>query len=420
MTGFLLEILHEIGGILASKVLPRLRKLSTRARLLILLAVVAVVLQVFWPEIPQGAVTGTRRVAMAALDGDALPLRGVDRQRLDRLIYRFGDFLHSGYSKQFDGDTTRVRIFQAWDTAQVAVALNGLNLPGRASIEAPKILAYLQSTRSADCSCWKERQGEDPGRAHVGATAWVLYAKAQLGISAEEAEIRFLLDQQHARANSWSMFPCVEPDSGSTYATAWAVLALGEQTRRKLLPEHLSRQVGAAVRSGLSWLEAQEKPNGLWASYPRLNHPEDISYSNSGFATFVLNQLELYPSAERRRSWMRHVPAALPKTFAAESYNSWVCQDNNSQREAVRYLLVPWILVASAEAYGDGSLLQRARVVRLVEDLVAREDDLISEVGQEYFLAAEVVIALRHIRESLLQSRPSEAAQPNALADLGA
>jgi hypothetical protein len=419
MMGLILDILLELGERLGSGSIKLLKRVPLKARVATLMAILVAAFFMFYPDLFRATSLRCSQWAMASFNKSAMPLRGEGRQELDSLIRNLGELLYSGYySKRLEVRDESAEPPGPWVAAQVAVALSGLNLPNRKPINPENVVFWLNRTRSDDCGvensyCWKEGLNDDARRASVGVSAWVIYAKAHLGAAAEPQEIKFLLSMQNRNDDSWPMLPCRGPNSGSTYATAWAMMALGEQSRRGLIEEPMLARVNDSMRAGLFWLESQKRPeNGLWWSYPGKGWPGEISVSNSGLTVHVIHEYEHEPLQEVEQKWMEGLSGRRAYAYGAETFNSWVCSEENLQRDFTRYMVLPWQLVATVDSYSRGNIAERARAIKLVESIVLEREKLQEEIKQEYFVAAEILIALRHLRESYLAADPAGAPNP--------
>jgi hypothetical protein len=342
-----------------------------------------------------------RRMALAASHRTDLRIGEVQSERLDALINGIGDTLYDRYDQML---TPGVQM-NAWEGAQVVVALNGLKLPNRSPINPEKVLAFFSKTKNKSCHCWEVNPWESAPKVHIGSTAWVVFAKAQLGIPAEPDELRFLLANQIREEGAWSMFPCQEAQSGSTYATSWATLALGQQVDRGLVQEPLLTEVRRAVRAGVIWIYRTRLKDGLWKSYPLLPWSDQASISNSGLAIHALHRLQ--PDSfqqidpEFDRQWISRLSPLPEPAYLYETFNGRVCKTENPQDETVRYLVLPWKLVATVEAYPRGNISERETAIRLIES-VASNKDILGETKYEYWVQAELLIALRYVRSRYL------------------
>lgn len=415
MMGVILDLLNELGSRLGRGLVRRLRTLSSRAKTVLGVAALFLMVGIRYPDLLLNIAIQCRRWVMVSVDRSSIPLRGQDRQRIDALIQHLGELIYTAYTKQFESSPERtVQIFGPWDAAQMAVALSGLNLPNRAPINRERILSYFQETRSSQCGpaggyCWRESERVDgEERAHVAVSSWVMFAKARLGVAAEPLELKFLLLQQHPVAGSWPIFPCKETTAGSVYSTSWALMALGEQVRRGLIQEPWLSDVRNSMRSGLSWLESRQSEKGLWRSYPEKSWSNEISISNSGLALHVLHSFETERFKGVERTWMRELSGERPPAYKAETFNSWVCGGDNFEREYTRYLVLPWEFVATVDAYSNGDIPDQARALELIEKTARADEEISGEIKQEYFLGAELLIALRHLRESFLAAEPGD------------
>lgn len=338
-----------------------------------------------------------RRLALAASHRTELRVGEAQSRRLDTLINGIGDTLYDRYDQMIKPDVQ----MNAWEGAQVVVALNGLKLPNRSPINPEKVLEFFSKTKGEDCHCWKVNPWESAPKIHIGSTAWVVLAKAQLGIPAEPDELRFLLANQIREDGAWSMFPCQEVQSGSTYATSWTILALGQQVDRGLLQEPLLTEIRHAINAGVTWLYRTRLKDGLWKSYPLLSWSDQTSISNSGLAIHALHRLQ--PDSIQQigsdfdHQWISRLSPLPEPAYLYETFNGRVCRTENPQDETVRYLVLPWKLVATIDAYPQGNILEREVAIRFIES-VASNKDILSETKYEYWVQAELLIALRHIR----------------------
>ena len=109
-----------------------------------------------------------------------------------------------------------------------------------------------------DVACWQDNSSLGNPR-NIPKTSWIIFTFAEIDIPATDTEIRFLLDQQHLDG-SWSFFQITDDSPySSTYATAWAVLALNNQLSKNLISDPLlSNKVSKAINTGASWLLCKE------------------------------------------------------------------------------------------------------------------------------------------------------------------
>ena len=158
---------------------------------------------------------------------------------------------------------------------------------GRTAIGDPdRIRTYLRDTESA-CNCWQESPYVT-SLPNVAVSGWVLFALAELDLPATESEVRFFLTEQNKPHGWWSVFQARDDEANaSTFGTAWALLGLQNQRRKKLIPNVLVDDTSNAIRKGFSWLSRQENRT-RWKDFP--SHPKGaISLSLSGLAMHALS-----------------------------------------------------------------------------------------------------------------------------------
>ena len=272
-----------------------------------------------------------------------------------------------------------------------------------------EVARFFRTAAKADCSCWTEVTKSDgpPLPNHIPATAWTLYALAEAGIAASDAEIGFLLQEQ-SPAGWWAFFPVPDERYASAYATAWALLALEHQRSRDLLPATLSDRVAAAIVRGSDWLAANHEPGvALWKNYPYLPNGT-VSRSISGVALHALHRVAPKAAVPLEKQWLDALSAA---PAAADGYADyyWIPTRNGGPTlESYMHVDLPWMLIATADAYSQGGRMQRARALTWLEHALDQPSVLQESSRLENWWRAELLISINYVLD---RGAPDEAAQ---------
>ena len=290
----------------------------------------------------------------------------------------------------------------AWTVAQARIALHGQ--PPFSPDVGRELRAFLTSQRDPGCQCWRETSSK-PG--NYMATAWVLSALAFYDQPATAEELDTLLALQGPHG-SWSIFPAARVDrNASTAVTAHVLIALQRHLDHALIDPDRRLKVSEAIASGVGWLK-EIALSGAGRFHPYPPHPVGQFDPNDYQATsaFTIHVLKhVAGSTEHHRAWLDHLPVEMPAILDSESPKAAVVvNDKEGEVDDSRMYRFPWMLVATVEAYGSGSRLQRARALRWVETALA-EPLTPAQFEGRIWVMGEVVYALRHV-EALLEGRP--------------
>jgi hypothetical protein len=72
---------------------------------------------------------------------------------------------------------------------------------------------------------------------------------------------------------------------------------------------------------------------------------------------------------------------------------------------------LPWLLIATADAYANGSLLQRVKALSWIEQVLAQDGVTNSDTEPDNWWRAEVLYALRYVLEQNGDS-PKQTSEP--------
>jgi hypothetical protein len=282
--------------------------------------------------------------------------------------------------------------YNTWAVAQTVVALGDT-----AGVEAPAIQHFFEANLDKDCSCWRETPQQQP---HTGATGWTVFAMSKMGLKAPPQALAFLLSLQ-SPDGWWPLHPAkAEPKSASTYATAWATLALCSQLPLQDPADPGTGKMKFAVENSLNWLEKNEiTRSARWLDYPA-NSPSLKSVSISGLVVHVMQQCG-HADARVHRQWLSSLPLEIANANTTEASNTYVTPASGGLVfDRTRHYVLQWELVATADAYAAGDLTQRAAALQWLERILT--PGLASpEVRNQNWVSAELLYGLRYLQANV-------------------
>lgn len=345
----------------------------------------------FQEEVGKGYLTAESVWPVLFSDSE-LPLSEVSRDRLDRYIEDLTDALAVRWRPD---DPTLL----GWSSAQIASSLCGEKIVNKTVLA--KHMALVKDT---SCSCWPEYTRPKGGE-HVGATSWVLLSLALYQVAPTQDEIEFLLANQ-TESGWWSLYPLPRKERlASTYATAWAVFALQELNQRNLIKDDTTKnKVNNAIIRGVAWLWLkQETGAAKWKDYPNGGKGSIDSESISGLVIHVLNRVEKRTKLQDlNQQWLNELSSVPPDPLDAEHSDTYDLADYGDKTSHFR---LPWMLMATIDAYESGGILQKGKALRWIEK--AMNNDFGSPtLKAKQWIAAENLFALKYLKSKSI-SGPS-------------
>jgi hypothetical protein len=282
-----------------------------------------------------------------------------------------------------------------WAVSQMTIAL-----PDAKEADGKAIAELLNKMRIPACDCWKY-QASAPFQ-DIASVNWVAFALAKSGQKLPAKDIKLILDNQHD--GWWPAFTSATNDrnNASTYATAFSLLALNEQMRLGI-EEPLRQRVQDSLEAGKGWLLHQIGPKtARWYDYPNI----DSGYRKqpiglSGLVIHVLHRLgiDTIQSKDIDESWMRDLPADIPGPTEMLSNTVNVAMANNAfVQDTTRQISLPWIIIATVDAYQNGTLRDQARASNWFRRLASQIGPQLRVVMTSSWASAELAIALRYLR----------------------
>jgi len=281
--------------------------------------------------------------------------------------------------------------YSSWTQAQMVVSLHGQDIVD------PQEMGRWFQAQTGECSCWREFVA-DP--AHTGATSWVFLAYSRMKARPTEQEIEVVLKNQH-KPGWWPMFPATDnPWNASTYATSMSIWSLQELLNAGLIGEAQKPAVTAAISKGRSWLldNTIAGQPARWKDYPSGIYGQE-SIAISGLALHALHRTPGAQPVETDVAWMAKLPKELPKPKEqTSSAQTVITEQNGPVGDPTHHFFLPWVLIATADAYAKGTLAQRAQAARLFHQIPDRREAITRELKDMPWAAAETLIALRYLR----------------------
>jgi len=292
----------------------------------------------------------------------------------------------------------------SWEASQLMAALyqvEGFDQNGNIKRQ---YLNQAQKTLNKSSCCWREMVDIDD----VRATSWIVSTNGVLGLTNRFScsTIHFLLLHQDS-SGAWPMFilPPAVTNYSATYATGHALRAL-YNSLPNIKDSGLKRQVNTAIQSGVHWLQTTiaDKHNARWSDYEQKEGEYEslaVSKSLSGLILHTLNILGR-SSDTLNRNWLK----SLETADASVDINLRERSDKGFKTEntavaftdATRHLVIPWQLIATTDAYSNGSFSEKLKANKWIDVVIENLDaDKIAKTDR--FAKAEVLIALRYLLE---------------------
>jgi hypothetical protein len=268
----------------------------------------------------------------------------------------------------------------------MAVAMEQL-----ASLDHDLINRYLQNTKDEKCGCWKEY-----GRGQEAAvTSWALLARANIQATPERDELTYMLKIQNPDG-SWGITRTTGNSVDSAvYPTSRALLALSENGRKGRVSVERQNAVNQAIQEGVRFLVSARRPGkARWLDYPQADDGVE-SVSDSGLALHVLHRLgHVDPALDQL--WLQTLPEPIGP-IEAETSSHRVRLKDDYLSDDIRRFKLPWCLIATQDAYANGSRNDQLAAQCWVERMLANPSEIVRAVARKPHIAAEILISVRYL-----------------------
>jgi hypothetical protein len=319
-----------------------------------------------------------------SLSGDVWTPNAVDRNFMSSKLDEFASYVATDRTYWLNSGI----VAAPWPLAQDVMAA-----PDSIASDRDAMLALYKRTTLPNCVCWSETGS----RQHLGASAWVATALSVLGGDQRDAALDDILSKQEP-SGAWSMFAQAtnDPQTGSTYATATAMMAIIAHRRAGLLTGPRRQKAEVALQKGSRWLirnyNFTEKG---WMDYPNNKEGRSLSLGLSGQALWVLH--EVVPAAQLDqldRTFIERTDLD-PKMKDFDISDVAIYFGNDSlDYDNTRYARQPWTLLAMQAGYKNYSTKQRVKMRMLMAKALNEKSWTDREAEREYMLL-ELMFAYR-------------------------
>jgi hypothetical protein len=380
MLGYLNKRAEQLLDSLLEPLWQRALRASWPTRLLILVLAVALIVSVTYPAKVRSLGNTAYYLALGAFADPQTPaLSGRSRERLRSAADRLALLVRS--------DLAQLDAVTPWSLAQTMYAI-----PAWAAVDRERLFRFIRERANPDCSCWTEIPTTTLDRC-VFISGWIFAALAKTGTPASEKEIEFLLKEQDT-SGWWPTFSAANPpQSASTYTTAWVLIGLQEQRMRGLISEQQLPAIDIAIQTGTTWLLSNREPNARWKPYPYMT-TSAVSESISGLAMHALHATTPENMAVIDREWLDNLPRR--PISVSEHENSYVLVSTKAGVSIDHFVQIklPWLLVATVDAFPNGDVIQRARATGWLETQLNQADVLAADTVAQNWWRAEVLYSL--------------------------
>jgi len=295
---------------------------------------------------------------------------------------------------------------QPWSIAQAIVAVEeGEQRTNRAPYDAQKAISLIRNNQTTDgCFCWAEipRASKDTNEVATVIAGWVMLAFSHLGETISDSEVAKILGVQKVEG-WWPTFgDQADEQFASTYSTAWNVLGLAEMRRRDLISSDKLSRVDGAIARGAAWLQRTQTNSAKWKPYPymaKLDVP--TSESISGLVLHTLHVADISDLRYLDQKWLSGLPREPPQAFEMEMYMTELRGPNIVRIDHFNQLKLPWIMIATVDAYPSGDIFQKSRALRWIDAALSHHSVQNADSERMDWSRAEVLYALKYVGSSL-------------------
>jgi hypothetical protein len=343
---------------------------------------------VFFGERAIGHATDGVRFAQSwietTLSGDSWVPNVVDRNFMASKLEEFDSYVASDRTYWLQSGL----VAAPWPISQDVMAA-----PEAVAEDREAILALYNKTKLPNCVCWSETGA----RQHLAASAWVATSLSVLGGNQRDAALDDILAKQ-STSGAWAMFAEAsnDPQTGSTYATTTAMMAIVAHRRAGLLAGDRKKKADLALQQASRWLVRNYSfTEKGWMDYPNSKEGRSQSLGLTAQTLWVLH--EVLPAAQLDR---------IDNTFIERTDLSPKMKDFDMSDIAIyfgkdsldydntRYARQPWTLLALQAGYKNYSTRHRVKMRILLAKALNEKSWEDREAEREYMLL-ELLFAYR-------------------------
>ncbi len=290
----------------------------------------------------------------------------------------------------------------AWSASQAIVSVAGSDMPAVMAAHKQRTIEFIYANAIQSCKCWSElSKKEDDIYQHTPfISGWVLHALSDMKVPASSEVIDRVISDQHEEG-WWSTFPAnTELQFASTYATAWALLGLFRQKQNGYIEASKTPDVENALKRGTEWLISVGN-DARWSAYPKMTDEETESESISGLVLHTLNVILGEEAVhELNQQWLNRL--LLSQVISAGDAEKYYIEVPTSSGKAIDHfeqLKMPWMTVATVDAFASGSISQQAKALEWLEHALNNKSVSALDKKKDWW-RAEVLYALNYAMQN--------------------
>ena len=325
-------------------------------------------------------ITMSRIVYADVVDDEALPIDAEHRETLRKHT----KLIHDQLSAFIYADKARSGVVNAWVLGQVMTALQDDDLY---AADWPR--AYFESTMNPDTNTWQEvfTGGciQDLRAIHYPSTYWSTYALHNAGYDVSK-QIEVIVNAQNSQWGYWTAYGIGEhvDKNASTYSTVLAALLLHYASQNSHVSDELAARARASIKKAVHWLGTRAQTENRWLV---LDYPHNDAESSTSIAAsaMVVHLFNLVDDELAENLDVSGISADFLDSLGAEIYTPmkkevpgamiFDDQDRPILKDAARYYILPWMLIAVRDAYEHGDIASKRRAIEFVEMHVDQTGD---------------------------------------------
>lgn len=383
---------------LVRRVQPHLRKLRLWQLILLFIFVASSSMLYLAPGgIPAAAqkyLSSIYYTPRAIFSSENLPLSKDQEKTLGKHIKRLTSQLIDVYNERGTNE-----YMNSWAVSQVVIGSNDESI-----LQSDDLRTALLKTQDGETGAWKDFP--DAPYVHIPATCWVLLALHKTDFGPTRT-LEFLLKTQDKADGSWSMYPVVGfRDIASTYATTMAILALDFWVGDRRIDDQLRPMIKKAMSRGVNWLLGNHHQElWIWNDYPQNETEGSPSVALTSLVVHALSKTSVgsdrYDLDQIASVYLDNLPSYPMTPWTKEVPGIMLTGEPGTKPvpDTSRYYVLPWLIIATVDAYGHAGFRQRVAALEFVDELIGHLEKFAGAISVEDrpWIAAEYLIALRYL-----------------------
>jgi hypothetical protein len=305
-----------------------------------------------------------------------------------------------------DLDEISSNILTPWSAAQAVAAVHDVD---KSKLDVQHIVDFINSGKAQMCECWAETPDRSRDFHNPFIAGWILYAFAEMGIPSSRATLETLLSEQQI-GGWWSTFPANnDRQYASTYTTAWVLLGLSKQKQKGYVSADQISAVDKALIRGTEWL-LSARNHARWKNYPYLTADEaSQSESISGVVLHAINNVidveaMKLDKEQLNKEWLEKLPDRIVTAGETEKVYIGIPTKSGWAFDHFEQLPMPWLTVATVDAFPSGNVFQRAKALKWLEN-VLDDESVSSSDSRNNWWRAELLYSLNYAIKHSVRNR---------------